>query len=151
MVVGHALGIWRMANSRCPVSSSGRINQLAVLQLTMKVGSHACGLRETEFLLCKLPTRKISARCNEIISRCRFGRPTSLPRRLIVPSVIPACQGIDDLLPAITNLLTRFQRSKRRLVWEEPSESREDESRRVNISLLGRHVVGRARIHAATA
>jgi hypothetical protein len=43
---------------------------------------------------------------------------------LSVPSVIPTCQDIGDLLPAITKPQTRFHRSKQRLVREEHSEKR---------------------------
>ena len=48
---------------------------------------------------------------------------TAVP--LIIPLAITTCQGIGDILPAITKPHTRFQRSKQRLIWKEPSGKRE--------------------------
>jgi hypothetical protein len=75
--------------------------------------------------------------------------PVAAP--LIVPSVIPTRHGIGDLFPATTKPRTRFQRSKQRLVREEPSEKREDELTRANFSPCGRPVTGLARIEAVVA
>lgn len=92
-----------------------------------KPGSYARGLPKTEFLPYS-PYAKISPASVAVW-------PTPIAAALLIaPSIIPTYQGICDILLAITKHQTRFQRSKQRLGREEPSEKREDESRRANFS-----------------
>ena len=141
---GYAQGWW-------PVSSSGRRDPLAALELRMKAGSHARGLPDPEFLLCSPPPPKNLARSNEIISCCSFaGCPRC--RAANCPFSFTNLPGHRRALPChhkALNSISATQAASRS--GGTSGEEREDQSRRANFSPCGHPVAGLARIEVVAA
>jgi hypothetical protein len=91
------------------------------------------GCPTPNFCLAALSVKDLVCR-NEI---CRVADlPVALAAApLIVLLIIPICQGIGDLLPAIIRFQTRFHLSKQRLGREESSGGEKGKSRQANPSL----------------